>query len=119
MIFAYDKLSFNEVLADLLTFWYNSYTLFMEFDLLKNEENQKKHGIDFEEAQKLWEKTHVIIPAKHVKGENRFAILGELRGKVYLGIFTQRDDNVRIISCHRADKKWEKTFYDFVKKTEK
>lgn len=88
-----------------------------DFDPQKNEQNLEHHGIDFGEAQKLWDGPHVIIPTKNVSGENRSAILGVIRSKVYIGIFTERDDVVRIISCHRADKKWERTFYEYLKKT--
>lgn len=89
-----------------------------DFDAQKDRANLKKHGVDFEEAQRLWERTHVIIPTKNVKNENRSAILGAIQGKIYIGIFTEREGMVRIISCHRADKKWEKIFYEYLKKTE-
>lgn len=93
--------------------------MLFDFDPHKNWKNLERHGIDFEEAQKLWEGTHIIIPTKYVGGEDRYAILGKIRGKVYMGICTERNDVTRIISCHRADKKWEKLFYAYLKKTEK
>jgi len=49
------------------------------FDPNKDHENLKRHGIDFEQAQEMWNGTHVIIPAKNVSGENRYAILGFCR----------------------------------------
>lgn len=90
-----------------------------EFDPEKNFSNLDKHGIDLGEAQKLWQHSHIIIPAKNVTGENRYAILGKIRGKVYMAIFTIRDETIRVISCHRADKKWEKIYENSIKKKEK
>ena len=74
------------------------------FDPNKDHENLKRHGIDFEQAQEMWNGTHVIIPAKNVSGENRYAILGKVGGKVCMGIFTMRDDGIRLISaCRETD----------------
>lgn len=89
-----------------------------EFDPKKNEQNHKKHGIDFEKTQKLWDVTHVIILAKNVSGENRQVILGTLDGKIHAAVFTVRDEATRIISCHRADKKLEKIYEKLTKKKE-
>jgi len=71
-----------------------------EYDSNKSKSNKQRHGIDFKEAQELWINTHVIIPAKNVIGENRLAILGKIKGKHYMAIFTERDESVRIISWH-------------------
>jgi uncharacterized DUF497 family protein len=90
---------------------YNSYTTMeFEFDPRKNESNIARHGVDFVEAQELWDSTHVIIPARHVRGEQRYAILGFLRGELHLGIFTRRKNRTRLITCHRADQTWERIY---------
>lgn len=85
-----------------------------EFDLNKDVSNKERHGISLKEAVFLWKGTHVIIPAKNVS-EPRFAVLGKWSGKLYVAIFTQRGENIRIISCHRADKKWERIYYEYTK----
>lgn len=85
-----------------------------EFDSDKDVANKRRHGISLEEASALWEGTHVIIPAKNVL-EPRFAILGKWCGKVYVAIFTERQENIRLISCHRADKRWERIYYEYTK----
>ena len=89
-----------------------------EYDLNKSRTNKRHNGIDFEEAQELWNNTHVIIPAKNVIGENRSAILGKIKGKHYMAIFTERNESVRIISCHRADRRWQKIYEKYVKEKE-
>jgi uncharacterized DUF497 family protein len=81
-----------------------------EFDPDKNKLNQGRHGIDFIEAQKLWDVPHVVIPAKDSKGESRYFAIGELEQKVYVAVFTERGGNVRLISCHRADERFERIY---------
>ena len=48
-----------------------------EFDPGKSASNQAKHGLDFIEAQKLWnDANRVRIAAKIVAGEARYAVGG-------------------------------------------
>ena len=81
-----------------------------ESDPLKEESNLSKHGVDFIEAQELWEVRNVVSRAGRVKGEERWGIVGRLRDRLYVAIFTLRGGRVRLISCHRADANWEKLY---------
>ena len=81
-----------------------------EYDPEKSESNRDRHGIDFAEAQKLWDGPHIIIPAKNIMEESRSAILGHIGKHVYMAVFTVRSGRFRVISCHRADKKWVKIY---------
>jgi uncharacterized DUF497 family protein len=75
-----------------------------EFDLNKSIINKEKHGIDFNEAQKLWEDLdRLVIPIRNVD-ELRFIIISKFDNKIWSAIFTMRNDNVRIISVRRARK---------------
>ncbi|PIE52984.1 toxin [Candidatus Fermentibacteria bacterium] len=75
-----------------------------EFDLKKSSSNKKKHGIDFEEAQALWEDPDLLeIPARTVD-EPRFLIIGRIRGKHWSGVVTYRESVIRIISVRRSRK---------------
>ena len=48
-----------------------------EFNLNKSESNKEKHGIDFVEAQALWNDPDLLeIPAKNVQDEDRFLLKG-------------------------------------------
>ena len=78
-----------------------------EYDPQKSASNRDRHGIDFVEAQRLWKAPHAIVPAGSVRGEAREAALGKIDGELYLAIFTRREHRIRLISCHRADGKWE------------
>lgn len=89
-----------------------------EFDPKKSQLNEERHGIDLAWAQDLWDETHVIIPAKHVDGENRHPILAKIEGKCYAAVFTRRGEAMRLISCHRADRRLEKAYESHVKNKE-
>ena len=75
-----------------------------EFDKRKSRFNKKKHGIDFIEAQALWDDPdRVEIPAKTID-EKRFLIIGKISGKYWSTIITYRMEKVRIISVRRSRK---------------
>ncbi len=73
-----------------------------KFDLKKSDSNKKKHGIDFIEAQELWNDLDLLeIPAKTID-EARFLVIGRIDDKHWTGIITYRKDIIRIISVRRA-----------------
>ncbi len=73
-----------------------------EFDPKKSDANKTKHGIDFIEAQELWNDIDYLeIPAK-TTDEARFLVIGKIGEKHWTGIITYRNDNIRIISMRRA-----------------
>ncbi|MBI3617655.1 MAG: BrnT family toxin [Candidatus Omnitrophica bacterium] len=73
-----------------------------EFDPGKSEENRRKHGIDFLEAQALWEDPDLVeIPAK-TSDEPRSLVIGRIAGKHWSGVITYRANKIRIISVRRS-----------------
>ena len=73
-----------------------------EFDSKKSDANKTKHGINFIEAQELWNDIDYLeIPAK-TTDEARFLVIGKIGEKHWTGIITYRNDNIRIISMRRA-----------------
>jgi uncharacterized DUF497 family protein len=75
-----------------------------EFDSTKNDINKKKHGIDFYEAQALWNDSDFIeIPLKTID-EPRVLIIGRISEKHWSAIITYRSENIRIISVRRSRK---------------
>jgi len=69
-----------------------------EFDPEKSSSNNKKHGIDFVEAQALWDDPDLIeIPAKTFD-EIRFLVIGKISGRHWSGVITHRGEKIRIIS---------------------
>jgi len=62
----------------------------------------KKHGIDFFEAQALWDDPdRIVIPAKTID-EPRYIVIGQINQKSWSAIVTYCKDKIRIISVRRA-----------------
>lgn len=75
-----------------------------EFDPQKSKRNKEKHGIDFYEAQELWDDPDFIeIPVK-TNDELRFLVIGKISGKHWSGVITYRGEKIRIISVRRSRK---------------
>ena len=73
-----------------------------EYDPDKSAENKRKHGIDFEEAQKLWADARLVeIPARTMD-EPRWLLIGMINEKHWSAIITRRGENVRLISVRRS-----------------
>jgi len=75
-----------------------------EFDKRKSQINKRKHGIDFIEAQALWnDPDRVEIPAKTID-EERLLIIGKISDRCWSAIITYRNEKARIISVRRSRK---------------
>jgi len=58
----------------------------LAFDQSKSSSNTKKHGIDFGEAQQLWDDPdRVEIPARDTD-ERRFLVIGKIADKHWSGV---------------------------------
>lgn len=82
------------------------YLLYMEFEFNeeKSTSNKAKHGIDFVEAQELWDDPDLIEIPVRTSDEIRFLVIGRISGKCWSAVITYRGDNIRIISVRRARK---------------
>ena len=82
-----------------------------EFDFQKSESNKEKHGIDFYEAQALWDDPDIIeIPARTVD-EPRFLVIGKISGTYRSSAIAYRSGKIRIISV-RPSRKEEIEIYE-------
>ncbi|SMN02345.1 COGs COG2929 [uncultured Candidatus Thioglobus sp.] len=82
-----------------------------EYDKNKNNLNKQKHSISFVEAQLLWsDKNALIVFAKRIENEVRYAIISTLKHKCFVAIFTVRQGKYRIISVRRCRKNEEKDY---------
>jgi len=73
-----------------------------EYDLRKSASNLQKHGIDFEEAQRLWQDPFLIEVSARSSDEQRSLVIGLIDRRHWSAVITYRDDNIRIISVRRA-----------------
>ena len=75
-----------------------------EFNSNKSVSNRLKHGIDFEQAQALWNDPLLLeIPAK-LEDEPRFLVIGIIEKQHWSAIVTYRNANIRLISVRRSRK---------------
>lgn len=83
------------------SWWYSFYTVF-DFDEAKSRSNLQKHGIDFVEAQRLWNDPDLLeIPARTVD-EPRFLVVGVIDGRHWSAVITYRGGKIRLISVRRS-----------------
>lgn len=75
-----------------------------EYDPAKSAANKAKHGLDFKEAQALWNDDNLLVFPLNFEDEPRQACIGRLAGKHWTAIMTCRCAVVRIISVRRARK---------------
>lgn len=73
-----------------------------EFDEAKSQANLLKHGINFIDAQDLWNDPRLLeIPAK-TEDEPRQLIIGLINKKHWSAIITYRGESIRLISVRRS-----------------
>lgn len=73
-----------------------------EFDESKSQTNLSKHGINFVDAQLLWNDPMLLeIPAK-TEDEPRFLVIGLINGRHWSAVLTYRGENIRLISVRRS-----------------
>ena len=72
-----------------------------EYDPHKSEINIAKHGINFKDAQALWDDEHRLeIPASQID-EPRFLVIGKIIDILWSAVITYRGEQERIISVRR------------------
>ena len=75
-----------------------------EFDSRKSVINKRKHGIDFFEAQSLWDDPDLVEIPVRTSDEPRFVVIGKISGRHWSGVITYRGEKLRIISIRRSRK---------------
>lgn len=75
-----------------------------EYDPKKSESNKQKHGIDFHEAQTLWDDPDFIEIPVRTLDEPRYLVIGMIGGRHWSGVITYRGEKTRIISVRRSRK---------------
>ena len=73
-----------------------------EYDPEKSRSNKAKHGIDFDEAQALWQDERLIEAPARTDNEPRYLVVGMIGGRHWAAVCVRRGSSVRIISVRRA-----------------
>jgi len=88
-------------------------SLGFEWDEKKARHNRNKHGVDFEEASTVFGDplSSTIPDPAHSEEEDRYVILGEsVRLRLLVVSFTERGDDIRIISARVATRRERKDY---------
>ncbi len=73
------------------------------WDDTKRQRNIRSHGLDFEGCEAVFEGQVIAEEdARLAYGEQRINVIGFLRGKVVFMTYTERDDDLHVISLRRA-----------------
>ncbi|MCG8510508.1 MAG: BrnT family toxin [Rhodospirillales bacterium] len=82
-----------------------------EWDESKRAANRKKHGVDFSEADRFdWETALVAEDDSH--DERRYIAIGFIGGVLHVMVFTERGEQVRIISLRKATRRERRIYHD-------
>lgn len=74
------------------------------WDEAKRQSNLRKHGLDFADAEKVFNGPLVLFEDQRVDyGEQRMIGIGLLDFLVVLVVHVEADDEIRIISMRKAD----------------
>ncbi len=75
-----------------------------EWDESKRQTNWAKHGVDFA-AMDAFAWDTALIDLDEERGEPRWIAIGFIGPVLYFVAFTERGDNIRIISLHKATRR--------------
>lgn len=73
-----------------------------EFDETKSQANLLKHGINFVDAQDLWNDPRLLEISAKTEDEPRYLMIGLINTKHWSAVITYRGDNIRLISVRRS-----------------
>jgi uncharacterized protein len=83
----------------------------LEWDAAKRRANYAKHGLDFRDAEKVFQ--GITLTAEDNRqdyGEKRFISLGLLEDMVVVVVYTARSEKIRIISMRKANQREKKAY---------
>ena len=94
------------------------YRIQFEWNEKKNRENQRKHGISFEEAQTVFldENAFEFFDPDHSESEERFILLGaSVRLRMLVVCYCHRQQTtIRLISARKANSREEANYVEMI-----
>jgi len=76
-----------------------------EYNATKSMANLVKHGINFKDAQVLWEDPALQVIRSETLDEPRWIAIGCIGEKHWSAVFTNRGEKIRLISVRRSRQK--------------
>jgi uncharacterized DUF497 family protein len=84
-----------------------------DWDPEKDAENQRKHGVDFEDACCVFDDPcRIVVPDERDYGEVRLIATGRVGSQILVVVFTERNGRERIISARKANRREEEMYYE-------
>ena len=76
--------------------------IIFEFNEQKSQANLLKHGINFIDAQALWDDPRLLEISAKTEDEPRYLLIGLINGKYWSAVITYRNASIRLISVRRS-----------------
>ncbi len=90
-----------------------------EWDKRKNSINIEKHGIDFHDAESVFQSKRLSIEdSREEYGEKRIITVGRIGNVVNVVVYTMRNEKIRIISARRANERERRRYYEKIGEAE-
>jgi hypothetical protein len=84
-----------------------------EWDEAKNRSNLAKHGLSFEDAERVFSGPCVTFQDDRFDyGEKRFVTLGLLAGRLVVIAHSPRNEGMRLISMRKGNQREQKTYQE-------
>jgi uncharacterized DUF497 family protein len=76
------------------------------FDPAKDAVNRAKHGVSLALAEVLFAGPHrTLLDDRFAYGETRQLAFGEINGRLFVCVYTDRDEERRVISLRKANRR--------------
>ena len=83
-----------------------------QWNIIKATSNIAKHGVSFESASSFdWTNAMVLEDTRKDYNERRFLAVSYIGDQLYSMVFTRRNEQVRIINLHLANKKMRENYH--------
>ena len=88
-----------------------------DWDEKKNDINVRKHGIDFNDVKEIFQNVRMTaVDDRREYGETRKISIGLIGNCICVVVYTERADNIRIISVRKANQRERRKFYEHIKR---
>lgn len=88
-----------------------------EWDEKKNQTNAEKHGIDFIDAEDIFQTVRLTtVDNRKDYGEPRKISIGKIGPHVCIVVYTERKGVIRIISARKANQRERIKFYELIER---
>jgi uncharacterized DUF497 family protein len=89
------------------------------YDPEKNQRNIQERGLSFDDVADLdWGAAFILKDDRRDYGEDRYRVLGKIGERLYAVVFTPKEDEIRVISFRRANRR-EEVLYDRARESER